>query len=203
MWWTSNGERVLEGAEASLFRECLARLVDDLFTLRDEDFAVGVTVFDRLTRAQKVAMLAVVGEALLRRDIPMPELTAVSEATVAAVFAYLRGDVGFELDEPDFGQYWRAKIVRACEECGAEEFPPPDCEDPEEWDLWIGFLEDQIFWDADWDSEMGSLDCGPDEAEAGRRLFGITENYYTEIAPDPTEEDVERLHAEIQRLCSP
>ena len=115
MWWTSNGERVLDGAEASLFRECLARLVDDLYTLRDEDFAVGVTVFDRLTRTQKMAMLAVVGGALLRRDIPMPELTAVSEATVAAVFAYLRGDVGFELDEPDFGQYWRAKIVTACE----------------------------------------------------------------------------------------
>ena len=51
MWWTSNGERVLEGAEASLFRECLARLVDDLYTLRDDDFAVGVKAFDGLTQS--------------------------------------------------------------------------------------------------------------------------------------------------------
>ena len=34
MWWTPDGERILQGAEAQLFREALAVLVD---MVRDDD----------------------------------------------------------------------------------------------------------------------------------------------------------------------
>ncbi len=37
MWWTPDGERVLQGAEAQLFREALGVLVD---MVRDDDVGV-------------------------------------------------------------------------------------------------------------------------------------------------------------------
>ena len=201
MWWTSCGERVLEGAEGALFRECLACFVDDLCTLPDDDCPVGIRTFDSLTLAQKVALLAVIGHALLRRDVPIPELTADSEAAVAAVFRYLRGMVALELAEPELGQEWRTRIIDACKDCEAEELPAPSCAGHEEWDLCICSLEDRILWDADWETDV-DLDADPEISAANRILFGITNDYYTAIVPDPPNEDVERLRAAVMDLCS-
>ena len=84
MWWTPDGERILQGAEARLFREALGTLVD---MVRDDDeglWQFDAPPFDSLRPNQKLAVLAQVGTALLQENEPMPRLTAVLEAGVGA-----------------------------------------------------------------------------------------------------------------------
>jgi hypothetical protein len=88
MWRTSRGERVLTGAEWNLFREGLTELwdtVEDDFDRKDA-CNTGHAAFDALQPGQKLAMLALVGQALCDDALPSPEHTAHNEATIAAVF---------------------------------------------------------------------------------------------------------------------
>ena len=101
MWWTPDGERVLRGREATLFREALGVLTD--FVRDDEKGDLcqfGVSTFDSLQRSQKLAVLAEVGTALLREEEPGPTLTAVREATVAVIYELVRDMVQLEIDDP-------------------------------------------------------------------------------------------------------
>lgn len=72
MWWTSCGERTLEGAEARVFAEALLALVDEAYLGHFDDYDIGVNAFDRLTYGQKVYILSIVGNGLLRRDLGWP-----------------------------------------------------------------------------------------------------------------------------------
>ena len=114
MWWTSEGERVLQGAEWELFREGLSSLWDDVEAAEEEDGpgTTGIALFDELSKAERLALLASVARGLTDEGEPCPELTALSEGTVAAIFAhiryhwddrdYLAGDVFLDLD-PEMG----------------------------------------------------------------------------------------------------
>src|SRR5260370_32083275 len=87
MWRTSQGERVLKGAEWNLFREGLVELwdtVEDDFNCKDA-CKTGHAAFDALQPGQKLAMLALVGQALYDDALPSPEHPAHNEATIAAV----------------------------------------------------------------------------------------------------------------------
>ena len=134
MWWTQEGERVLVGAEAILFREALGYLWDEIEMCEeiDEEHHVGVKVFDNLSVGQKLTMLVQVGEALLDAAVPVPELTAVNEATVAAVFAQLAINIELELDDPTMDTDWRRIIVEACSDLEIDNLPDLDCEDFDE-----------------------------------------------------------------------
>jgi hypothetical protein len=89
MWSTPLGERVLGGAEWELFRGGLSMvrdLVEEAKSSDDPEIgSVGVEAFDLLQPNQKLALLTLVGKALKDEGEPMPELTAHTEATVAAV----------------------------------------------------------------------------------------------------------------------
>jgi hypothetical protein len=86
MWWSSEGERVLEGAEWDLFRHGLSTLRDDLELRDDEDEpgTIGVVVFDNLQEPQRLALLAQVVGALHDAYEPRPDLRALTEGTVSA-----------------------------------------------------------------------------------------------------------------------
>ena len=100
MWRTPLGERALKGAERALFREVLGMLWDQVELAIDTGeldlCETGVGSFDRLTPNQKLAMLALIGQAMRSEDVPAPELTSVSEGAVAAVLALLRDEVKME-----------------------------------------------------------------------------------------------------------
>ena len=53
MWWTSAGERVLNGTEWDLFREGLSCLWDDVEASEEEDGpgTTGIAVFDVMPKA--------------------------------------------------------------------------------------------------------------------------------------------------------
>ena len=153
MWRTSIGIRTLTGTEAKLFALTLWDFIEESNIGPDNDYHLGIKAFDNLTYSQKIAVLSEVGNALLREDVACPELTAFNEAAIAAIYQHLLFCIQIEIDEPDFGLNWRKSTAKACRECEDEEVPNPSCEDMEEWELCVGFLENRILWDADYESD--------------------------------------------------
>ncbi len=165
----------------------------------DNDYDVGVDVFDRLTNSQKLAMLALVGRALLIKETRPPALTAVSEGTVAALFAYLRELVEVELDIRT--RSWRPLILAACRSRRLKiRLPRPGCRKLEEWQFCIECLEERILWDADWDYDMVQQDGDPFASAVLSRLFGIPADYYTAIAPDPNDRELKQIRSRLRKL---
>jgi hypothetical protein len=202
MWRTSSGERTLQGAEARLFAEALLSLLDEAYTDQLYDYDLGLPCFDNLTYGQKIAVLAAVGNGLLREDVLAVPLTAALEGAIAAVFQHLMNSVIFEIDEPDVGNSRRKMIVAARKEIEAEEVPEPTCEDQEEWDIEIQELSDCILWDADCESGDLYLDRPPEEGRELRREMGVSEDYFTTVADDLREEQARVKVAELRELCT-
>jgi hypothetical protein len=107
MWWTSAGERVLSGAEWALFREGLSCLWDEVEMSEDEDGSgtTGIAVFDELPKVERLALLASAAKGLTDENSPCPDLTALTEGTVAAIFAHLSYliEVEVEIQEEGIG----------------------------------------------------------------------------------------------------
>jgi hypothetical protein len=61
---------------------CLS-LLDEPFLNDFDDYLLGVKAFDNLTYGQKVTVLSTIANWLLRRDVPIVELTAVLEGAIA------------------------------------------------------------------------------------------------------------------------
>jgi hypothetical protein len=204
MWWTPDGERILQGAEAMLFREALAVLVD---MVRDDDEGqqqFGTPPFDKLQPNQKLAVLAEVSSALLQEDRPMPRLTAVREAAVAAVYEAIMIWVEMEIDQAAEGlesPTWRESILAACQERGIDELPDADCEDLSEWELLVYCLSDAVLWDEDWRGSESLLDANPKASQAVKKLLGIDEDYYIAVPPDPTDAEMEGIWETLRDLA--
>jgi hypothetical protein len=85
MWRTPNGDRTLRNAEATLVRASIAHIVDMLTEEADglaDHWEFGIPVFDGLSWQQQLALLAEVGEGLLREGVCPPELCAMNESAV-------------------------------------------------------------------------------------------------------------------------
>jgi hypothetical protein len=204
MWWTPDGERVLRGQEADLFREALGVLADFVHDDQEGDlFRFGISVFDGLQGSQKLAIMAEVGTALLREETPSLPLTAVREATVAVVYELVRDMVQLEIDAPQVAgesARWRELVLGACRERQlTNELPSPESEDLDEWDLLIQCLADRVLWDGDWKGEQVHLDADPKTSRTMKKLLGIDKDYYVDVPPDPSEAELEEI---ISTLCA-
>ena len=220
MWHSSDGDRTLEGAEASLIREAVAMMTDELCVdLENEgpgwdpqDY--GVEVFDRLGAGQRLALLAQVADALLTDGVPSPPLYAYNEAAVAAIYEAAYGYLQFEIDEEEtlrgMGSdpyEWRRIVLAAWAEADPltaaspdpdeEAFPGPECRDLDEWETAFDVLTNRVLWDRDFEDGDLFLDAPPDHAEWLKDHASISDDYFTAIPHDPTDDDVERA---IQRL---
>jgi hypothetical protein len=216
MWRTSSGERTLAGAEATLLRESIANMTDSLQDEAEDladEWPCGVKLFDELSWQQRLALLERVANALLKSEAPAPELSAVNEATIGAIFALLRRNVVIELDEandshmsPEFDVYYWRRLIAACQEppSGDDEFylEVGDA-DLDEWEILIECLGDRILWDADWDMPELFLDTEPATSRARRKRLGIERNYFITPAPDPRDKEVPKLFANLHELLGP
>lgn len=105
-WHTPLGVRVLAGPEADLFRDALMTITDWIVDDVDQVEALhefGLPAFDSATARGKLAVLAEVGHALLFETDVCPELTAVNESAIGAIFVALEQSVEHEIDiEFDF-----------------------------------------------------------------------------------------------------
>jgi len=211
MWRTSLGLRTLAGCEAELVRQLLGYVYYQISVTGhtpDEPFDSGVSLFDRLEAPQQLALLAEVGQALLRADQPAPGLTSLREATVSVLYEQLRFCVADEIEGEQRTQrphrYWRQLIVKACGEAetGSEfiDLPAADSEDVDAWDLAIEMLADRILWDRDWEMEDLFADAVPDRGRELKQLLGIDDGYFRDIAPDPTEQQLAVVRAQLDAL---
>ena len=214
MWHTPDGVRTLEGPEAALARAVIYEMVHDVTLEVDspQGWSYQVPAYDDLQWRQKLAMLARVGSALLSPDVPPPELTALNEATVAALYECVRQRLGVELEyaanepEGEFRTCWR-ELVRAT--LDEEELTDPEtgevvlsieCDDLDEWELQVECLSDHVLWDADYAMEEEFLDAAP---VASRRLkydLGIPDDYFTDVAPDPGDSEMDGIYEVLKSL---
>ena len=204
MYDTPGGVRVLLGPERLLFTESLAMMVD---FLSDEDIDFGVTVFDRLQRNQKIAVLYEVGRALLMESEPAPQLTAVIEATVASVYRHAHDMVFQEIESGSDGHAstlptWRELVLAAVRNSDVmERLPHPGSTNKEAWDFLIVCLEGQVLWDDDWEIEE-QLDVPPESSRRWKQKLGIPDDYYTAVAPDPSDAEAEIMLEKLRQLTS-
>ena len=75
-----------------------------------------------------------------------------------------------------------------------------DCTDTEDWELLVDVLSQRIVWDDDFNDANCFLDAPPDEAESLRDRFGIDEDYYRAIPPDPSEAELPGIRAKLKEL---
>jgi hypothetical protein len=185
MYRTSQGERILLGGERRLFEESLSMMADEL---SDHDGEFGVPAFDQLQRGQKLFALYRAGRALLRPDEPPPEKTAFLDAAVAAVYQHVLDMVIQEIDQPDLARHpesWRQHVVRAARESQATDpVPNETSRDKAEWELVVDCLVDNVLWDRDFELQV-HLDADPDKSRDVKKKMGITEGYYSAVAHDP------------------
>ncbi len=199
MWHTNNGDRTLDGAEARLFAEALWDFVFEL-EVDEGDYDVGLEVFDRLTYGQKVSLLSIIGNGLLKPDEPIRKLTAVVEGAIAAVFDHLKTAVIIEIDMPEIKSNWRKMILAARCQAGAEELPKESCGDEEEWLIEIEELSYMILWDADYEDEDLYIDRPPEEAQRLKDFMRMRDDYFLEIPEDLKPKGIETKLAELKTL---
>ena len=210
-WHSQRGDRTLTGAEAVLIRETLAYVVDMVeedITASADPWEFGVAAFDRLEPPARLAMLAEVGWHLLRDTESYPELTALNEATVAVLFNAIEQAIELEIycqsdDDLETRFGWRRLLLDAiAEDSDLSDLPSVDCCDIDEWRFIIEALSDWILWDHDFNSGEYFLDTPPEHAHMMRERFGIDDDYYRAIPPDPNECDLPAIRATLKQLCA-
>lgn len=201
MWRTPDGDRVLRKTEARLFQKGLASLVA-WFDV-DDQWSVGVEVFDKLSHAEKLASLENVASALLEEGIAAPKHTAVGEGAIAAVYAQIMGAIDVEIDEGEGAKEVRELVLHTAVECELGEFAPPvSSKNDRKWKDLIEELLDRILWDRDWMEEFVKPDDSPKVAEEIRRFARIDPDYYSAVPPDPNPAQLRRIVQNLERLTT-
>ncbi len=224
MWPTSSGLSVLTGIEAELLHVLIDLMVDQIelaFDLNSSHFT-GVFLFDSLQPTQQMGVLHQVAFALLNEDVPEPELTAINEATVYALFRELYGRIEIEIDgqrlasdeektKPDYDPFaFRAMTLAAWElgspdgEIGDYEdkdyIPKLECTDLSAWEPIVENLADRILWDRDFEMEYLMADADPVQSKNLKSILGIGRGYYAAVAPDVNEQNFATIRERIRDL---
>ena len=210
-WWTIDGEITLKGREAEEIRELLGYIYEQIDDPHAEDieYPTSVRLFFNLEPRQQLAVLLDVGSALLEEDYPAPKMTAVREAAVAAIYDTLYTLTEIEIDGERMGMKpgpIRKSILEIVptivDDEYLEEFPLPDasCQDMSEWDSLIEVMRSHVLGDQDWDMEEDFVDLAPEKAELLKKMCTIPDDYYTDVAPDPTESELAKIRKGLTEL---
>ena len=89
---------ILKGAEAILFAKALSSLLDEAIMGTLEDYEFCIESFDNLTFGQRISVLAIIGNGLLRKDVPLVRLTAILDGAIAAVFKHIENEIAYDID---------------------------------------------------------------------------------------------------------
>jgi len=203
MWRTECGERILKGAEARVFAEALSGLLDEAISGTLDDYELAVECFDNLTSGQRISTLSIIGNGLLRKDVPSIELTAVVEGAIAAVFKHIENRIAYDIDEPESRSNWRELVVAARKQLGGEieEIPEPTCTDMDKWKTEVEILSDAILFDTDYEDAKLYIDFPPEKSKELRDWDDIPDDYFMAIADDLTDEGAKAQIKELRKLC--
>jgi len=75
---------------------------------------------DNLTFGQRISVLSIIGNGLLREDVPLVRLTAILDGAIAAVFKHIKNEIAYEIDEPESRSKWRELVVAARNQISGE-----------------------------------------------------------------------------------
>jgi hypothetical protein len=84
---------------------------------------------------------------------------------------------------------------------GAWKLPTVDSKDMEQWKFLLAFLADEILWDDDYDMTGLFVDRDPLGSRELMERMGIAEDYYTALAPDPTDDELVGTRQQLGELC--
>ncbi|QDV41543.1 hypothetical protein Enr13x_13860 [Stieleria neptunia] len=224
-WHTPSGDRFLVGEEAELVRDSLATMVQELASCRETEeqpWEYGVTLFDELTWQQQLAVLDLLATNLLQETDQTLELSGINEAAVAAVYQNIVQQIELEIElhpvSPEaYRCRWRQAALDAFlenedDEVLLQEEVSQDADRESVFDLdveslevdrWSGLVEmlaDRVLWDRDFEMVNVMIDAPPERAAAMRAALGIHSGYYTAIAPDPTDRQVDSLFESLEQL---
>ena len=214
MWETAIGVRVLSGAEATLIKEVMEYIHEQIRTAidMDENYTSNVAVFDTLQPTQQLMMLLTVCKALLDVGVEPPELTAVRESTIYVLFQETKSLIDVEIESSDLfedSQRFRSLVIAAYEQSRSETELEEDREyetipsltetDMEEWDMFVEALADSILSGRDFEIDDIS-DLPPDRAKELRSMLGINDNYFSTVAQDVPPEQIQQIHEQLQQL---
>jgi hypothetical protein len=230
MWSTPEGDRVVQGYEASLIRETVGMMIDELDILADQTsfppLEFGIPVWDGLTWQQKLATLDLVLRHLLQPSLPPLPLISIYEAAVGAIYEKVKCEIEVELDfartetESEFhdeDNSWRAMVLAAFNQPRYAddgsmssdfvddldlEFYPADANEIRK-DRWFNVVEslaDRLLWDRDYEMEDVFADIEPDQAAAMKSYMGVSEGYYQHIAPDLRDDQVASVFERIKAI---
>lgn len=105
-------------------------------------------------------------------------------------------DVAWKVDKS-----WRRQILETVSVIDSElELPDADCGDFDEWSFLIDVLRDRILWDRDFWAEPTFGDADPVKAHEARSRMGIDQNYFREVAPDPSDEELAAIRLRLRLL---
>lgn len=224
MWHTSRGDRTLGGHEAVLVSGAIEVMVAALLVHIDDDFEdsasdceTGIAIYDICTPSQRIGLLHDVAKYLLTDTDEPLSLSALTDATVAAIFVEIRDQIAIEIEfaasHEESGQLgWREMVLAAHRSV----YPDPNpnsgpgvlrnggyeamvrgfdasAGDLRHWETMVDDLADSILWDRDFEMADGFLDIDPGVSRQRRRLLGIDDEYFTSVAPDPRPEQAYQL----------
>jgi hypothetical protein len=222
MWHTSRGDRTLGGHEAVLVSNAIDVMVAALLVHIDEDFEdsapdceSGIAIYDLCTPAQRIGLLHDVAKYLLTETSDLLPLSALTDATVAAIFAEIRDQIAIEIEfaasgEEEVQPFWREHVLvahRAVFATSREESPElignqdaAHCDQLRRWEGLVEELADSILWDRDFEMADGFLDVDPGVSRQRRRLLGIDDEYFTCVAPDPRPDQAYKLASRTREI---
>lgn len=187
MWNTSEGPRILQGAEALPVREAIGWMVD---LIHEEASGYGfqvhtsVELYDNLTWTQRLALLDEVTSALLLPSFEIANPGAAHDAAVGAIFNTVMDQIGAEVDLSE-QCFWRKSVHRAYRSCfgterDGDDVLPSRLGDTrlDRWEFVVELLCDRVLHDHDYEMANTFLDLDPEKAAVLRELLGIQHSYY-------------------------
>jgi hypothetical protein len=210
VWETSEGVRTLNGAEAYLVGELVHYLLDQILVgiEIDEPHRSDVPIFDALQPTQQLAMLSQVAQGLLSQDVRPVPLTAINEGAIYAVFCELRALIEIEVDFQRLGEAPDNTIRTAAVEAwlqhnqwnDEDDTPDSNSMNVDDWCWFVEMIADQILWDRDFNLDGLVADIQPEKADQLKAYLGIEPDYYSTVAPDTEDFDIEKISNQIRAL---
>ena len=173
-----------ESAVAAVFRQIASEVEQEIEQSGDPEWLANLDSPEDATHWRR-RVLAAYHEAM-----PQDEAEAMAGS---------KGEVAHQQEDPADGEKHLDD-----EDDPDRPWSPPDAtsEDAEEWGFLVDDLANRILWDdGDYDAGDDFLDDDPTEARVRMKLMGIARGYYTDIAPDPSDEQLESIRRTLRSLC--
>jgi hypothetical protein len=209
-WPTTQGLRILRGAEAELVAGAIGMMVDThVAELRDhaEPWSYGVEWFDQWEPAQRLWLLEQVTTSMLGRNV-IDSPAAMFDATADAIFMEVIDLIQIETEQgsateaqlfTEGQRSWREDVLRAWQQQTKRPIEVSDSQtDLGVWQRLITQIADQILGVRVYQRAEAFRDGDITITAAFLRDRGLPEDYLSRIPPLPTVDETQRSIDRIQ-----